>query len=34
MQIAVAYRDGETIAGHIGKSADWIVFEVSEDESP
>ena len=28
MRIAVASRDGRTVAGHIGKCADWIVFEV------
>ena len=34
MQIAVTCKDGETVAGHIGKCADWIVFEVTEDVSP
>lgn len=34
MQIAVASKDGKTVAGHIGKCADWIVFEVTEDDSP
>ncbi|PIW51346.1 MAG: hypothetical protein COW18_01570 [Zetaproteobacteria bacterium CG12_big_fil_rev_8_21_14_0_65_54_13] len=29
MQIAVASRDGLTVAGHIGKCADWIVFNVA-----
>lgn len=29
MRIAVASRDGRTVAGHIGKCADWIVFEAS-----
>ena len=33
MQIAVASKDGKTVAGHIGKCADWIVFEVTEDDS-
>lgn len=28
-RIAVASRDGITVAGHIGKCRDWIVFEVS-----
>ncbi len=28
--IAVASRDGETVAGHIGKCADWIVFEAAD----
>jgi len=27
MLIAVASRDGKTVAGHIGKCAEWIVFE-------
>jgi len=27
MRIAVASRDGKKVAGHIGKCADWIVFE-------
>lgn len=38
MDIAVASRDGRTVAGHIGKCADWIVFKVSvpqrEDAMP
>jgi hypothetical protein len=34
MQIAVASKDGKRVAGHIGKCADWIVFEVTEDDSP
>lgn len=34
MHIAVANKDGKTVAGHIGKCADWIVFEVTEDDSP
>lgn len=33
MRIAVASRDGKTVAGHIGKCAEWLVFEVTEDES-
>lgn len=33
MQIAVASKDGKTVAGHIGKCADWIVFEVTESET-
>jgi predicted Fe-Mo cluster-binding NifX family protein len=32
MYIAVASRDGKSVAGHIGKCADWIVFEVSRPE--
>ena len=31
IRIAVASRDGKTVAGHIGKCPDWIVFEVSQD---
>jgi len=27
LRIAVASRDGSKVAGHIGKCADWIVFE-------
>ena len=34
MRIAVASRDGRTVAGHIGKCADWIVFEVNEGAEP
>jgi len=34
MYIAVASRDGISMAGHIGKCADWMVFEVSRPESP
>jgi len=34
MLIAVASRDGKTVAGHIGKCADWIVFDVMEADSP
>lgn len=33
MQIAVASKDGKSVAGHIGKCADWIIFEVVEDDS-
>jgi len=29
MHIAVASRDGLTVAGHIGKCADWIIFDVA-----
>lgn len=28
MHIAVASRDGRTVAGHIGKCPEWIVYEV------
>lgn len=28
MRVAVASRNGESIAGHIGKCPNWIVFEV------
>ena len=34
MRIAVASRDGKNVAGHIGKCADWIVFEVDDDTDP
>lgn len=37
MRIAVASRDGLTVAGHIGKCAEWIVYEVeveAEGASP
>lgn len=38
MLIAVASRDGKTVAGHIGKCADWVVFEADmvegADEAP
>lgn len=37
MRVAVASRDGQTVAGHIGKCADWIVFEAdpqSDGEEP
>jgi hypothetical protein len=27
MRIAVASRDGQTVAGHIGKCSEWIVYE-------
>lgn len=27
VRVAVASRDGKTVSGHIGKCADWIVFE-------
>lgn len=33
MRIAVASRDGKKVSGHIGKCADWIVFDIqSSDE--
>jgi predicted Fe-Mo cluster-binding NifX family protein len=32
MRIAVASRDGLTVAGHIGKCRDWIVFEADDAE--
>lgn len=28
MRIAVASRDGKKVSGHIGKCADWIIFEL------
>jgi len=28
MRVAVASRNGHTVSGHIGKCADWILFEV------
>lgn len=28
MRIAVASRDGQTLSGHIGKCAQWIVYEI------
>ena len=35
IRIAVASRDGKTVAGHIGKCRDWILFEVCQDaETP
>lgn len=33
MRIAVASRDGKTVAGHIGKCARWIIFEVTQSEA-
>lgn len=32
MRIAVASRDGRSVAGHIGKCAEWIVFEIEPGE--
>jgi predicted Fe-Mo cluster-binding NifX family protein len=32
IRIAVASRDGKTVAGHIGKCRNWIVFEVKYEE--
>ncbi|MCV6637160.1 hypothetical protein [Candidatus Albibeggiatoa sp. nov. NOAA] len=32
MRIAVASRDGETVTGHIGKCASWIIFAISHVE--
>ena len=32
LRIAVASRDGRKVAGHIGKCADWIIFEASMGE--
>ncbi len=32
MRIAVASRDGRTVAGHIGKCKEWQVFEVEKSE--
>jgi len=34
MFIAVASRDGKTVAGHIGKCAEWIVFEAEAGDEP
>lgn len=35
LRIAVASRDGQKVAGHIGKCADWIIFEAAmEDGEP
>lgn len=36
MRVAVASRDGHSVAGHIGKCADWIVYEAeaAEDGEP
>jgi len=31
MRVAVASRDGKKVSGHIGKCADWIVFEVDAE---
>ncbi|OIO71247.1 MAG: hypothetical protein CO186_04355 [Zetaproteobacteria bacterium CG_4_9_14_3_um_filter_49_83] len=31
LRIAVASRDGRTIAGHIGKCASWIIFEAEAE---
>ena len=33
MRIAVASQDGKSVAGHIGKCADWVVFEVTADDA-
>ncbi|HKI62610.1 MAG TPA: NifB/NifX family molybdenum-iron cluster-binding protein [Mariprofundaceae bacterium] len=33
LRIAVASRDGIRVAGHIGKCADWIVFEVQDNNA-
>lgn len=33
MRIAVASRDGRTVAGHIGKCPHWIVFDISIPEA-
>lgn len=32
MRIAVASRDGKKVSGHIGKCADWIIFEVDSEQ--
>lgn len=32
MRVAVASRNGRTIAGHIGKCQEWIVYEVDASE--
>jgi predicted Fe-Mo cluster-binding NifX family protein len=32
MRIAVASRDGQTVAGHIGKCKEWLVFEAEKYE--
>ncbi len=37
MRVAVASRDGRTVAGHVGKCAHWIVYEADvapDGESP
>lgn len=31
MHVAVASRDGQTLSGHIGKCARWIVYDVVAD---
>lgn len=31
IRIAVASRNGKSVAGHIGKCRDWLVFEVCQD---
>lgn len=32
MRIAVASRDGKSVAGHIGKCPDWIIYDVAINE--
>lgn len=34
MYIAVACRDGKSVAGHIGKCADWILYRVTAADHP
>lgn len=34
MRVAVASRDGQTIAGHIGKCAGWIIYEAEAGDTP
>ncbi len=34
MRIGVASRDGKTVSGHIGRCADWIVYEITTDVEP
>ncbi len=34
MRIAVASRDGETVSGHIGRCAEWIVYEINTEVEP
>lgn len=34
MRIAVASRDGKTVSGHIGRCADWIVYEITTAVEP
>lgn len=34
MRIAVASRDGKTVSGHIGRCADWIVYEITTEVEP